>query len=439
MIEKYGLYEPFEQWVLYQCSASQKFWNKIGQHMNPEACDLLEAKPILSTCRALAREGGGSGPGSTLMVVQRLKREVNSGKVTMSTLDMVSDLYDTVDEMAEQPDEEHAIAEMVQVLRKHMELEAVEASVHQAQKGGDFSKIRQRFEQAARLGQDSGNTTHRLGSTSFQVISRVRQLERLSYGVPELDSRLDGGMPRKSLGVWVGDSGAGKSMHLASHAGSCMRAGVFTGFVTVELPEHLQMARILSHLTGVEINSIVDNPQGEAEAQRRLEMVEDQLGVLALTELAEQATTVPMIERWIEETEQEYGAKMEVLVVDYADRMRSHLRNADNEYMVMRHVYEGLHSLAKERDMYVWTASQATRPGKDKSKYIEQRHVADSMHKARACDVMISINGDPEDEGMYEYYIAKNRLGRCGFAVGPIFVDYSMARVSPCAQELGPW
>lgn len=442
MSEKYGLHDKFEEYVLYLASTSQKFWAKVGQHIDPEACELPLAKTVISTCRRIAKEDSGTGPGSSMIVIQRLKREVNSGKLTMETLQTVNDLFDRVEDLANPPPETQVVAQMVEVLRKQMNMSAIEAGIQQSQKGGDFDQVRQQFDRAARLGIADSTVTRRLGSSSLSIVANVRQLERMSYGIPELDARMDGGLPRQSFGVWLADSGAGKSMHLASTAGACMRAGVFTGFVTLELPEHIQIARIISHLTNVPISAIIDNPASEKLARQRLEMVEDRLGILAMTELAESATTLDDVERWVTETEQEYGEKMEVLVVDYADKMRAPIVRDGNEYQVMRHVYEGLHSVARERDMRVWSASQATRPGKDKSKYITQKHAADSMHKMRAADVVISINPDDTDEegsSMYTYHVAKYRLGESGFSVGPIFVDYSMARVSPFAAEIGPW
>ena len=438
MSEKYGLHPAFEEVVLWYCSSSPKFWSSIGQHLVPEACETTMAPAILNTCRQLAKEAGGTGPSSPLLIVQRMSRLVAAGKITQATVQMANDVYERVEELPEVPKEDQVINEMVPVLRRQMEWQATEAAIDQVQKGGDFEQIRKRLDVAATLGQVGAVQTHQLGRSSFDEIAAVRQLERMSYGVPELDANMEGGSPRKSLCVWLADSGAGKSQHLINNVSVSMRSAMTCGMVTLELPKHVQMARILANLTNVPVSGILENPSLLTEAHRRFDEIAPQMGLLQLTELDEQQTTVRQINDWVDETEQVQGSKMEVLVVDYADRLRAPAVRDQSEYQVMRQVYEGLHKLAKERDMYVWTASQATR-GKDKAKFIDQRHVADSMHKARAADVLISINPDPEDPNMVSYYAAKNRLGRSQFSVGPVFADYSVARVSPFAVELGNW
>ena len=114
-------------------------------------------------------------------------------------------------------------------------------------------------------------------------------------------------------------------------------------------------------------------------------------------------------------------------------------RSGDNEYLAMRYVYEGLRrDIAVARGMWVWTASQASRPSKDSNKRLDLHHVADSMHKVRVADQIITLN--PKDDGQQmEFFIAKNRMGKARFSVGPIVTDFEKARIVPRAREFQQW
>jgi hypothetical protein len=228
------------------------------------------------------------------------------------------------------------------------------------------------------------------------------------------------------------------SMALATQAAEGVRRKMFVGFVTLELPESVQLARLFANLTAVPTSLILDNDQDRAEAKRRIELVENQIGLCEVAEFAPHATTVKDLVDWVDSKEQEHGMHMELLVVDYGDKLHAPAVRDNNEYLAMRYVYEGLRrDIAVERGMWVWTGSQASRPSKDTGKRLDLHHVADSMHKVRVADLVITLN--PKEDGMMELYVAKNRMGRSLYTVGPLVTDLERARLVPVAREIGPW
>lgn len=214
-----------------------------------------------------------------------------------------------------------------------------------------------------------------------------------------------------------------------------------TGFVSLELPQSLQLARLYAHLTGVPVNLILDNEKDRTEAQRRVSQIEQQLGMCELAEFPAYGTRPADLDEWVDSKEQEHGVKMDLLVVDYADLLVAPVQGRDvNAYVVMQQVYSGLVALAKRRGMWVWTASQATRgkgTKKTESEYLDLEGVADSMHKSRIADMVISLN--PREGGQLELYVAKHRLGRADYAVGPLQSEFDMARLTPWARDLFAW
>jgi hypothetical protein len=142
------------------------------------------------------------------------------------------------------------------------------------------------------------------------------------------------------------------------------------------------------------------------------------------------ATTLEDIKEWVDQCEQFYGRKMDLLVVDYADKVGAKAKKGEqqsNEYTSGRVVYEGLRIYADARKMFCWTASQANRQ-KDRKKVLDLNDVADSLHKIRVADLVVTLNLQGEgEETEVVLNIAKHRTGRSRVKIGPL----------PCAYELG--
>ena len=436
IVEPYNLDPDFERVVLYLCAHKPGFWSLVGYAVDPDSVEVGGGKLLLDTIRQIAKELG-SGPASTLVVVQRLRRRVHEGKVTVEQVREVCEIFDAAQD-CDIPEDEAIVNELLPVLKRKMHSQAILMSHKEFAAKGDFSVVTDLLERTAALGTRERIAGSRLGVAGFDVIERAKVVDRLPTGVLELDLKFGGGLPRKSLGLWVGDSGGGKSIALASQAGECVRRQMFTGFVTLELPEHVQMARLLANISGVPTNDILDIEHWKEEAKRRVGLIEHQIGVCELAEFAPHATTVQDLVDWVEDMEQRHGGKMECLIVDYADKLYAPKIREDNQYLAMRVVYEDLRRLiAMARDMWVWTASQASRPSKDSAKKIDMHHVADSMHKARIVDAMITLN--PREDEQMEAFVAKYRLGISRYMVGPFMTDFARARLSPVTRELGPW
>ena len=435
--DPYGLDPDFEKVVIWYCSTSPTFWSQVGHAIDPDALEVENGKLIVETCRQVARELG-RGPSSCLIVIRRLRRRVHEGKVTVEQVQAISDMYDEVADMYDDlPDEELVSNELLPILKRRMQSQAIVMAHGEFAKRGDFTVVQDLLEKASQLGVVEQVASTQIGPAGFDRIESSKTMDRLPTGVLELDLKLNGGAPRRSLGMWLADSGGGKSMALVNQTGESLRRMQFSGFVTLELPEHIQLARLFANLTGVPVNDILDIPRWRNEAKRRIHVLESQIGLCEVAEFAPHATTVKDLINWIDQMEQKHGAKMDTLVVDYGDKLYARGVRDDNQYLMMRQVYESLRrDVAMARGMWVWTASQAGR-GDKKRRVIDQRDVADSMHKVRTADMVISLNL-LEDEQI-ELYVAKNRLGNSKFMVGPLITEFEKARLVPVVKELGAW
>ena len=431
--ELYQFTRDFETQVAYLTCTSKSFFGRIGHALDPDSFAQEAAQMAVRAAQQIATDLG-HGPGDSVLVLQRVRRWMDDGKLKNAQLISVSDLLDAAED-AGVMQEEAAVTEVTPILKHRVRATIVEKAMSEYSARGDFSNVVDLVDYQHRLGVQDVSLGTRVGPAAFATIDSFRHLDRLPTGIMELDAALSNGMPRGQLGMFIGGPGDGKSMQLSHIAGTSWRAGLSVGYATLELPEHIVLARLMANVTGLPIDPILD---GDKAAERLIERME--LGQCVLKSFTPQATTPDDIHDWAKMVEDASGRKMDVLVVDYADKLTARLkgkkRDDGNVYTTMELVYEGLRLHAEKNKSWAWTASQQGRKKKDqgKNRVADLDDVADSMGKVRVADLVITLNGREESTQM-EWFIAKNRTGKSRIKVGPLPVDFAAAsmvmRASP--------
>lgn len=429
--EPYGLDPAFERAVLVLCCQRPSFWSRIGHALDPERMQNPLAPLVLACVAMIARESG-RGPRNALLVMQRIRRLVEMGKVKAAAGAAFNDLVDDAVD-AGLPDEDYAVRELVPVVRRKIQSEAVLAAHDEWAKRGDFTSIVDMLEKANRLGEEEKVGRVSIDSDGFSSIDQLKATGRLPTGILELDMQLGGGLPSGTMGVVVANSGGGKSMFLVSCASEAVRHGMHVGFVTLELPEAIQFSRIVANLTGVPVNDIIELDQHRERARSRLKEMASHIGPCHVGEFPPHATTVKNLIEWIDECEQVVGRKMDAIAIDYGDKLHEPSVPPGNEYLAYRYIYEGMRrDIAVAKDMRLWTAAAGTRTNRESRRRLDMQHVAESMHKVKVTDLLVTIN---DKDGMLEFFVAKWRLGNSRFVVGPLPSDFEKARIVPHTRE----
>lgn len=432
------LFDPaFERAVVTLCASKSRFWARIGYALDPDCMGLPASRLVLQACALIHREVG-HGPTASMLVIQRLRRLMAEGKVALAQIHEAADVFDQAEDFG-LPNEDDVAKELTPLIRRRMQSEAVMLSHDQYAKRGDFKIVVDLVNKASRVGEQDNSIGTIAGPAGFTEIDNMNSLVRLPTGVLDLDLQMVDGLHRGGLGVHLGGAADGKSMMLLHQTASGARdMKLFAGLATLELPKAVQLARLFANLTGVPTNQILSNPLDRAEAKRRMELMAPYIGAVVVEEFAPHATTVLDISDWADRCADQFGRPFDLLVVDYADKLHHQVRS-DNEYERMKFVYEGLRrDLAVAKNMWCWTASQAARATKDQGKRLELHHVADSMHKVRVADVVITLNARDDGSQML-FFVAKNRLGRGRFQVGPVPTDFERARMVPASREFFDW
>lgn len=424
--DPYRLDPGFERAVVTMAATRPKFWGRIGNELDPDCLDAEPAKLAVRAIKQIAKESG-RGPDRVVIVLQRLRTWMEDGKVALEQIDAVTDMFDDAAE-AGLPTDDAATAELVPLLRKRIRGEAVRAAMDEFARDGDFKKPSDLIAKANRLGDTNTSVGIKLGSAGgFEAIEAVKRMERLRTGIPEMDLELNGGPRRGTLSMFMGGPGDGKSMGLSHLGGFSLRHGLFVAHATLELDMATVLARYKANLTDLPIDAILDEPAIVAPHLAAL-----QLGPLIVQEFTPQATTMEDIEDWIAACEEQEGRKIDLLITDYGDKLsapKAAGKEGEHGYSMGRVVFERMRIYAHDRGIWHWTASQATR-AKDKRKRLDVNDTADSMHKPRVADLVITLNAkdDPAGQTM-ELFVAKNRHGKAKVTVGPLPTAFEVGRL----------
>ena len=432
--EPYGLSPGFEAAAVTALCRSTGLWGRLGGSVDPACLSSPVATLALKAAAEFAAELG-KGPGSLLVVLQRLSRWRDAGKLAHDKVEEVSDFFDAAED-AGLPSDDAIVAEFAPVLQQRAKQAAIKLALDEYAKGEDLSRVEKAISQARSIGKVSDAAGSILGGTAFEAIDALRLMERLSTGIVELDLLLDGGLPR-GLTLFVGGSGAGKSMAMAQISAQAVYQQLHVGIVTLELSEELQLARVIANLTGTPTNDLLTGRQDRAK--RRLDQLLPQMGTLTTRYFSPKGATADDIFRWVEQREQVVGQKMSLLVVDYIDKLGS--GKEESTYKAQGDIADALRDFALARSMFCLSASQAKRAGGKSSKQAgavqtDLDDIADSMGKPRVADLVITLRKD-DDAQTLDLFIAKNRLGRSRTSTGPLVQDETCGRVVALTRDCG--
>jgi len=423
----YRFAPSFEKEVLRHLIFCEKFWIAAGPHLDSAA--LSEGMPQL-VGRAIMTLGAefGHAPGSGTLVVERIARWREVGHVTFEQIFEAEDFVGALESLP-MTDAESVLSQLIPTIKLRQQRENLKFMMDRVgARADDLDDVIERIQGTNTLGKFDVPTGISVTPEALALFAKKAELPKLPLGIGPLDAYLGGGQRSKTLSVFMGSTGDGKSMALCHVAGTCLLNHVHVFVATLELSEDEWFARLVANITGIPIESLNDGSLLE-DAQARLSKIY-RLAHVEIAAFTPMVTSVAELLAFVEERERKLGVKFRVLAVDYADLL-GHGKSKD--YEGARSVYAELRKgFALKRDGWVWTASASRRKQKPKDiQGIEDG--ADSQHKARLADLWIPISFDDQEATM-QYSIAKNRYGRRGFAV-TIPTELECARMVPEAYR----
>jgi KaiC/GvpD/RAD55 family RecA-like ATPase len=255
-------------------------------------------------------------------------------------------------------------------------------------KSEDYGQIEQLFRDAITV------SLHRdIGLDYFEdPEKRLREMKNrrnmIKTAWPNVDYALFGGLNRRELTIFAGESGAGKSMTLLN-LGRNLASQRYNGiYFSLELSEELIARRLDSMMSGIgqqEIMSQIDRVSMSILTQKH------EFGKFLFKEFPATTTTVNTLRAHLKELELSQGWIPDFIIIDYLDLMAP-TANMDlgNLFVKDKFVSEEMRNLGKEYDAVMISASQLNRTAIDQERH-HQGMIAGGISKINTADNVITL------------------------------------------------
>ena len=265
--------------------------------------------------------------------------------------------------------------------------------------------VREVFDVYYKVSEDVFGISGKCEGVFDNVLQRVisygvegKEEEWLLSGISGLDAVLGKGFRRGTLVVWLGATSVGKTMMLVFQSMVFMLQGKNVLFLSLEDSKEV----ILERFDNVLFNVVKSNAE---EVKRRVEWLKE-LGEVKV--VYRSGMSVEEVEGFLQE------GNVDVLVIDYGDLLRMGGRWRE-DWQVQGEIFEKLMKYAGKYNVWVVTASQATREALEK-RLISLANISRSFRKVQVADYVIALMQTKEEEqkGELRLVVLKNRFGRRG-------------------------
>ncbi len=231
-------------------------------------------------------------------------------------------------------------------------------------------------------------------------------IERISYvdkellylGFPTLDGLL-GGLKRKTLSVVLAPTNMGKTSFMIYLSFMSMLQNYNVLYITLEDLREIIETRLLKTLLGDVVDKSIE------EKMALLHQLGSSVYVRCLVDI-----TVKDVEALLQEYDNA-GIKIDVLIIDYADLMKSGKAHEEEFIEIGKIFYQLLH-LAIDKGIWVISGSQAARMAV-KTKVIGLEHVSRSFRKVEVAHYVFGLlqAKEEQEKNQVRLSVLKNKFG----------------------------
>jgi len=273
-------------------------------------------------------------------------------------------------------------------------------------KTGQYDKIIDTMNAASKVGAENDLGLDYI--QDFESILEDVKRDSCSTGWDVIDELMDGGLGPGELGVVMAPSGIGKSWFLSKIACSALQKGVDVLHYTLELSESYVGQRYTTILTGIQTS---EHKERKDEVIRKIKAVP---GRVRIKYYPPQFASAKTLSAHIEKL-RVVGYNPKLIVIDYADLLKSSDKGKDGLYAELGGIYEELRGLSGETGIPIWTATQTNRAAID-HEVIQADSVGDSYKKVQTADFIMSVSRKTKDKlsNTGRIHIVKNRFGPDG-------------------------
>lgn len=425
----YGFSTEIEQQLACRLSKDPKLCGSLLGALDIERIQDSTAALVLRCVWTINKELG-HGPSAYATVTQRLLRLNTEGSLTAEQLNLVQEMFADVD--THTPPEAEFLNEVVPIIRRRAQGDIVGEMALAHGNKADVLSLSTKLQQTAGIGLVDRSIGEELTASSLVSLTEESR-ELLPFGIEELDLVIEGGIARGCVCLILAPTSGGKSMFMCHHVCTALRRGYNVAVATLELSAQRWQARVLSNLTGVPSNAILDGT-ADGLALEKFKKLAPNLGRFFPKKFPTDVTTLEDILTWVKEVEKVRGAEIHFVVIDYLGKLNHDTGPARGK---ADHIQRGM-TLDRFRDWVAdhskWgeTGAQAKRGNdKDKKTKLSTDDTGDSLKLAQNTDYMVSmVKNDDNTEATF--HVAKQRNGAGEKqTIGPLPVNFACGRVAP--------
>jgi replicative DNA helicase len=253
------------------------------------------------------------------------------------------------------------------------------------------------------------------------------EVKRYSTGWAKFDE-IFGGYGCGELFTYMGPAHSGKSMYLINAGANLLLQKLNVLHISLEMSEEITAQRYDMRLLGLSKDELKSNVANI----KIKELLTKNIGNLVIKRYPSSSATASEIKAYIKRLENIKNFIPDVLIIDYADIMRSSKNYSDKRFE-LELIYQEIRNLAIEFKLPVITATQLNRSSLaklDDGKILTEGDIAESYGIDRIIDCGVTINATPADNAKNQslIYICKNRDGEAGENFR-MFVDFKKALI----------
>jgi KaiC/GvpD/RAD55 family RecA-like ATPase len=270
------------------------------------------------------------------------------------------------------------------------------------------------------------------------------ELVRIPCGIKIIDKWTGGGLRTKQLGIIMAPTGDGKSsmlVNMAHKMSAVEERRVW--LVTNELSLEEQTERVLSKITGVKVQDIIDDPGVAYTPELDRKWKEGLHEKLRITEVNREVNVDDLeseMMKWVNLL----GWKPDVLVLDFIERMRpcDSGYSRDRVWDWLGAISRDLSRFAKRHNILVWTAAQTNRSGfgRDPKKRdplsLEMAQGSVKHLQEAACIIGMRQQELSDEQIVMEMVDLKQRFAKR--SKRSVFLEVDLSRMSITNNEVEP-
>lgn len=196
-----------------------------------------------------------------------------------------------------------------------------------------------------------------------------RKEERLPFDIDSLNTITKGGIPRKSLTLFLGATGTGKSIVKCHMAATNLMHGKNVLYITMELAEEEVGRRIDANIMGITLDEVSTIPR-EIYEKRMDRYKKNTPGKLVIKEYPTGSSHVGHFRHLLNELRQKKNFIPDVIYIDYLNICASSRMKGGasvNSYTLVKSIAEEVRGLAMEYGVPIVSSSQLNRDGYNNS------------------------------------------------------------------------